>query len=40
VGSARPVLDQLYQVALKPVLTSKQAHDDYQVHPQHLEFVV
>ncbi len=39
VGSARPVVDQTYQVALNTVFTSKQAHDDYQVHPQHLEFV-
>jgi len=39
VGSARPVVDQTYQVALNTVFTSKQAQDDYQVHPQHLEFV-
>ena len=39
VGSARPVMDQTYQVALNTVFTSKQAQDDYQVHPQHLEFV-
>ena len=39
VGSSRPVVDQTYQVALNTVFTSKQAQDDYQVHPQHLEFV-
>ena len=39
VGSVRPVVDQSYQVALNTVFTSKQAQDDYQVHPQHLEFV-
>jgi Stress responsive A/B Barrel Domain len=38
-GSARPVVDQSYQVALNTVFTNKQAQDDYQVHPQHLEFV-
>ena len=39
VGSTRPVVDQSYQVALNTVFTSKQAQDNYQVHPQHLEFV-
>jgi hypothetical protein len=39
VGSARPVVDQTYQVALNTIFTSKQAQDDYQVHPQHLEFI-
>ncbi len=39
VGSTRPVVDQTYQVALNTVFTSKQAQDDYQIHPQHLEFV-
>ena len=38
-GSTRPVVDQTYQVALNIVFTSKQAQDDYQIHPQHLEFV-
>jgi hypothetical protein len=38
-GSTRPVVDQTYQVALNTVFTSKQAQDDYQIHPQHLEFV-
>ena len=39
VGSHRPVVDQTYQVALNTVFASKQAQDDYQVHPEHLEFV-
>jgi Stress responsive A/B Barrel Domain len=39
VGSARPVVDQSYQVALNTVFTSKQAQDEYQVHPRHVEFV-
>ena len=38
-GSHRPVVDQSYQVALNLVFPSKQAQDDYQVHPMHLEFV-
>ena len=38
-GSHRPVVDQSYQVALNTVFTSQQAQDDYQTHPQHLEFV-
>ena len=39
VGSPRPVVDQTYQLALNTVFTSKQAQDDYQVHPEHLKFV-
>ena len=39
VRSQRPVVDQTYQVALNLVFPSKQAQDDYQVHPQHVEFV-
>jgi ABC-type glycerol-3-phosphate transport system substrate-binding protein len=39
VGSTRPVVEQSYQVALNTVFTNKQAQDDYQVHPLHLEFV-
>ncbi len=38
-ASHRPVVDQTYQVALNTVFTSKQAQDEYQVHPQHLKFV-
>ena len=39
VGSPRPVVDQTYQVALNVIFNTKQAQDDYQVHPQHVEFV-
>lgn len=39
VGSHRPVVEQSYQVAMNTVFASKQAQDDYQLHPQHLEFV-
>jgi hypothetical protein len=39
VASHRPVVDQTYQVALSTAFASKQAQDDYQVHPEHLEFV-
>lgn len=39
VGSQRPVVDQTYQVALNTAFTSKQAQDEYQAHPQHLEFI-
>lgn len=39
VTSHRPVVDQSYQVALNTVFSSKLAQDDYQVHPQHIEFV-
>jgi hypothetical protein len=37
--SARPVVDQTYQVAINAVFTTKKAQDDYQAHPEHLEFV-
>ena len=37
--SPRAVVDQSYQVALNTVFTTKQAHDEYQVHPSHLAFV-
>jgi len=39
VGSARPVVDQTYQVELNIIFPSKQAQDDYQVHPQHVAFI-
>ena len=39
VGSHRPVVDQSYQVALNITFPNKQAQDDYQVHPLHIEFV-
>ena len=37
--SHRDVFDQTYQVALNIQFQSKQAQDEYQDHPQHLEFV-
>jgi hypothetical protein len=39
VGSHRPVVDQSYQVALNLVFPSKEAQDDYQTHPMHVDFV-
>ena len=39
VSSPRPVVDQSYQVALNLVFPSKQAQDEYQVHPLHVEFI-
>jgi Stress responsive A/B Barrel Domain len=38
-SSHRDVVDQTYQVALNIQFQSKQAQDEYQEHPQHLEFV-
>ena len=37
--SHRAVVDQSYQVALNLTFTNKQAQDDYQAHPRHVEFV-
>jgi hypothetical protein len=37
--SARPVVDQSYQVALNLIFPSKAAEQEYQVHPMHVEFV-
>ena len=39
VPSHRPVVDQSYQVALNLVFDTKQAQDEYQIHPLHIEFV-
>jgi hypothetical protein len=39
VKSHRDVVDQSYQVALNLTFDTKQAQDDYQVHPSHIEFV-
>lgn len=39
VTSPREVVDKTYQVGLNVVFPNKKAHDDYQVHPQHLEFI-
>lgn len=38
-GSHRPVVDQTYQVALNLQFANKEAQDNYQAHPLHLEFV-
>ena len=37
--SPRSVVDQSYQVALNLVFPNKQAEQEYQAHPQHVEFV-
>jgi hypothetical protein len=37
--SHRPVVDQSYQVALNLIFPDKKTQDDYQIHPQHVEFV-
>jgi Lon protease-like protein len=39
VRSHRPVVDQTYQVALNISFPNKKAQDEYQEHPQHIEFV-
>ena len=39
VPSHRPVVDQSYQVALNLIFDTKQAQDEYQLHPMHVEFV-
>ena len=39
VPSHRPVVDQTYQVGLYVQFADKKAHDEYQVHPAHREFV-
>ncbi len=39
VSSHRPVVDQSYQAALNVVFRDKQAQDEYQTHPLHIEFV-
>lgn len=35
----RPVIDHTYDFSLTFVFADKAAHDTYQVHPVHLEFV-
>jgi hypothetical protein len=37
--SHRPAVEQSYQVALNLIFPDKNAQDDYQAHPQHVEFV-
>ena len=39
VPSPRAVVEQSYQVALNLQFENKQAQDEYQVHPLHLEFI-
>jgi hypothetical protein len=39
VASPRPVVEQTYQVGLNLIFPDKAAHDAYQTHPQHVEFV-
>ena len=39
VPSHRPVVEQTYQIALNVQFETKQAQDEYQDHPVHLEFV-
>ena len=39
VPSHRPVVEQSYQVALNLIFPNKKVQDDYQAHPQHVEFV-
>jgi hypothetical protein len=39
VPSHRAVVDQTYQIALNVQFETKQAQDEYQDHPVHLEFV-
>ena len=39
VTSERPAVEKSYQVALNIVFPTKQAEQEYQVHPQHVEFV-
>jgi hypothetical protein len=39
VKSHRPVVEQSYQVALNLIFENKQAQDEYQVHPMHVDFV-
>jgi Stress responsive A/B Barrel Domain len=37
--SHRDLVDQTYQVGLNIQFETKQAQDDYQNHPRHLEFI-
>jgi Stress responsive A/B Barrel Domain len=39
VRSHRDLVDQTYQVGLNIQFETKQAQDDYQNHPRHLEFI-
>ena len=35
----RPVVDNSYAVGLTVILTDSSAHDVYQTHPRHLDFI-
>ena len=37
--SPRPVVEQSYQVGLTLVFPDKKTEQEYQLHPQHLEFI-
>jgi len=39
VPSPRPVVEQTYSVGLYLQFPDQAAHDAYQIHPRHLEFV-
>jgi Stress responsive A/B Barrel Domain len=39
VPSARPIVDQTYQVALNVQFPDKKTQDEYQVHPLHTKFI-
>lgn len=36
---ARPVNDRAFHVGLHVVFESRKAHDDYQTHPRHVQFI-
>ena len=36
---ARPVNDQSFDVAVQVIFKSRAAHDAYQVHPRHIDFI-
>ena len=36
---ARPVNDRAFHVGLHIVFDSRRAHDDYQAHPRHTQFI-
>lgn len=38
-GSEGPVIDSTFSHGLSLAFDDRQGHDDYQVHPDHLEFV-
>lgn len=39
VPSHRPVVEQTFQVGLNLIFPDRKAHDNYQTHPAHVEFV-